>query len=604
MERIEEVKALQEKEDEIRNEPRKFRIESDVEVLEEDEIEEYRTLSDDQKREKYNEQQCETADKYIKIVDETNAKLEELTKQINDKVVEAYEAIDKEIKECESEIDENNKQIELLKEEIESIKSQIALKEQELIQLESNENYDKAEYERIAKEIEQLNEDLRLRTDMQQAKINSNNRAKEKLNKLQQEKEQLIEDYRDKVTSHLETKITKVQEKWQAKKEEVQEKMKKLEALKAAQLYKDGDENTLKEAKELNAEILYGVLAKDELADEILKLRMTINELEGREVAKGKYEGLAKRVKAAQVAQKDKTSEKINESEQQDAVQSVPSEEKPQQPDKKDIKDTKVTKTKGKSGPLYSGVTSSDTPNIDSEPKNEQVEKESEKSNEEFNELYGKIRKGTLTSKDFENLAEIMKDPASYDKFRISTGPIFNKSKLILKAMAKMVGDTNTLSKEARIKLGLAVEQANEDNGLMSRHELMEWKGLKELVANPDKKIAAEEQFKKVVAMDRETLTKEQQEVWDKAQAHLNKYSALRGALAAYSVVSKQRSQKRNSWFRGTNSKKVQELAPASSLSATASHSGIDLSNQVNSVIDESSIPPKASSIDAPAQTK
>ena len=36
--------------------------------------------------------------------------------------------------------------------------------------------------------------------------------------------------------------------------------------------------------------------------------------------------------------------------------------------------------------------------------------------------------------KDFEDLAEIMKDPASYDKYGITTGIISNKSKSIFAA--------------------------------------------------------------------------------------------------------------------------------------------------------------------------
>jgi len=613
MERIEKLKkeitALEEQENEIRKEPDKYKIESKTPVLEDDELEEYKTLSDDQKREKYTQEQCETADEYLKIVEETEAKREKLEKQINDKVVELYEEVDKEIKESETIIAENEKQIEALKGEIESIKSQIQSKEQELQELASKEDYNKDEYANIEQEIEELNMTLRLKNGVLQTKIDANNKEKEKLGKLKQEKQTLIEEHGDIITSSLEAKLSKIRQQWQVKKDEVQEKMKKSYALKQTKKYKAGDEKTVQEVKALESEILFGVLAREELASQMAELGKAINEVSGREVATVEHDGLSKRVKAAQEARKEadskepKNSEKQPEKSVEEDVGSGQSEEKPTST-KKEEKQEKPTIRRA---PVYNGAPGAVVPNGVTEPDKEEKPKESEKPEveqpkepkEKFNELYAQVKKGTLDDKGFEELAEIMSDPENYDKYGITTGILSNKSKTILRAMGKRVGNADGLSKKIKEIFGteFAAEKVSKENGLIHSADLTVWSVLRQIINNPNSRVSAEEQFKKIVGMDRTTLTEEQQELWDKAQAQLSKYSSLRGALTAYGEVTKQRTQKRTSWLSGFNKKKTPELPPETPAAAPTPISEID--EYVNTG-DLNSIPPKAPTIDDP----
>ncbi len=597
MEKIKDIKDLEAQLDKLKEELNKTRL------LDDDEIEEYKNLSDEQKREKYTEQECEAADKYIKLSDEENEKRE----QIEAKAIEAFDTVSDEIKALEDEVDKNDKEIQMLEAEIKDIKSQIELKEQALKDLEAKGDYDQAEYDSLTKEIEALKLKLDEKTKLYGERTEVNNKAKEKLEKLNKEKQQLLEDYGDIIEPHLEIKLANIQEKWDAKREQVQVKMKRLAAIKESKEYKDGDENALKEAKDLDREIAYGVLEKDELSSQLTEMRKTLNEIEGREVSDVKHESLSKRIKDAQARlaiEEENPTEQQAENEQLEqnpdaeasGADKKTKKDEPKEKEKRGQQGNKA-KTYASGDGVIAPVAEAET-NKEKEDKKDKEDEQAKDYKKTFNALYDKARKGTLSGKDFDELAEIMKDPANYDKYGITTGVIFNKSKSALIAIAKIVGDTNTLSKEAREKLGLPVEKPNKENGLMSRVELMEWKGLKKLLANPDKKIAAEEQFKKVVALDRETLTKEQQEVWDKAQAHLSKYSVLRGALTAYNEVSQQRLQKNKWWFSRTSRAKSPKLPASASPLTPVKPTGMDFAGKVNEVIDDSTIPPRSTTID------
>ena len=377
--------------------------------------------------------------------------------------------------------------------------------------------------------------------------------------------------------------------------EEIQALNKEIYALKETEEYKNGDEATLDRVKELESEMESKILDKNKIVASLKDIRTEINKLEeekaklveeyGEEILPVVEQPLTEQP-AVPVAEGARDEQEKPEGQQDGTQQEEKSAEE------------KKPRAKGKGAPVASGVVVA--PVAEEQPKQDEKE-----SKTEFKELYAKCKNGNLTDKDFVALAEIMKDPANYDKYGITTGVIFNKSKSILRAMAKVVGDTNTLSKEAREKLGLAVEKPNKDNGLMSKYELMEWKGLKELVNNPDRKIAAEEQFKKVVAMDRNALTDEQKEVWDKAQSHLSKFAALRGALSTYGDVTKQRTRQRWSWLIEFNDEQKPALNEGSK-APTDKGKGLteQLAGQTKTNPDYSEISPKSPSKDKSEQTK
>ena len=411
-----------------------------------------------------------------------------------------------------------------------------------------------------------------------------------------EEGKQLYNDINSKI-EQLEREIDDKAKQVPGAVKEIQELNKQIVSLKATEAYQNNDEETINKVKELEAEMAWKILAKNKMTTSLKDLRLQINELEKqKEQLVNEYgKEILPVVETIKTGEQSKQKHNKKEEKTQQKPQDVIGETKKKSNTSRKVSEKSEDnnqsntekKVQTKNQTVYSGGNACSYTTMQGQPT--QTDTEQSKHKIDFDTLYAKCKKGTLTDKEFVQLAKIMQDPASYDKYKITTGIIFNKSKSILKAMAKMAGDSNTLSKEARETLGIAVEKPDKHNGLMSRFELMEWKGLKELLNNPGKKIAAEEQFKKVVALDRNTLTDEEKAVWDKAQAHLSMYTALRESLDTYGQVSKNRASKINSWLGKKDNEKKPTLPEAKSGNGDLEN----LSDLTNTSIDLSSITPK-----------
>lgn len=310
----------------------------------------------------------------------------------------------------------------------------------------------------------------------------------------------------------LQKELEEVQSEWQVAETERANIYKELMELKASEEYQKGDSATVNKVNELEKALEEQVVIKTAKANKLKEIRDKINKLEGREVI-GRPDATVQEKTTTQPHMQGSSPTQTQTS--KDETKQTP---------------TKKTQKRVVISPEYVGETGSGTPE-------KQAQEAREYTKKEFDELYVKAKKGTLTQEEFYKLAEIMQDEKSYDKLGITTGRIFNKSKKVLKAMARMTASTAKTAILSRERLGLAAEDASKENGYLSTSSLWNWKGIKELIDNPEQKIASEELFKKITALDRDTLGPGEQEVWDRAQEHLNKFGSLRGCLATYSNV-------------------------------------------------------------------
>lgn len=389
------------------------------------------------------------------------------------------------------------------------------------------------------------------------------------------EQEELTEKQRklmelDSQIAALEAKIDEYNRDRENAMKEIRAIDEEITALKQTEKYKSGDEETLKKVEQLEKELKIKILTKNKIVETIKAMRKDVKKLQAERAA------IAMETEQPIVEEKDQSAPEVI-SEGETAKNNVAKGE----PEK--------AKSENKAKPNKGGVTY--VPEAETPKKSENVEKTPK---EEFDELYTKAKKGKLTQEDFDKLSTVMSDPENYDKLGITTGIVFNKSKVVLKAMASMVATTGKTVKLSREKLGLAIEKADDNNGYLSTASIKEWKGLKSIMADPSKKIASEELFKRVVAMDRASLTDEQKEVWDGAQEHLNKFEALRGSLQACKTVSRDRIQSKWSWlFEFTEDQPKSLPAKTSSEPEVTKKSlGDELSGKVNKEPDFSSIKP------------
>jgi hypothetical protein len=157
-------------------------------------------------------------------------------------------------------------------------------------------------------------------------------------------------------------------------------------------------------------------------------------------------------------------------------------------------------------------------------------------------------------------LGETLKNPDKYDELGISTGLIFNKSRVVLKEMAKFLAQKESDSRSLSGTFGL---KDSDRSGCFPNSNLKSWKGLKALIENPDKGFVSEEIFKIIAAKDLRDIKPEQVEAYKQAVRMSKCFNSLRGSLKTYGEISKSRMLNKYSWL--LEEKKAQPLGPASS---------------------------------------
>lgn len=442
-----EIKELEEKINEVRKSPDRYVKESDVESVEISELDEYIKLTDEEKKDKYSKEQQDSTDKLIEIIEKTNQEVDELNKQINNKAIEAYKAVVAETKKIESEIEENNKLIFDLDEQIKELKEQIAIKEQALAQLESTENYDKEEYAKLQKDIEELKGELNVKEKIKEVKTKTNNKHKDQLEVLQSTKQELAEEYKV-VQHHME--IEDLTEKWREVESNRRKKINEYKQLQQTEKYINKDEETLKKANQLAKEILIANDDESKIANKQKEINQLINELTGREVASIVREENKPDINTEEALEEVEKEEEEKTKQQED----VPEEQTEEDPsdtvegedEEKTSKGKEEKTTKGKENTQNAAA-----PENQEEVASKDVSKKEVDPKEEFDDLCYKAKKGNLKDEEFDKLVEILKDPTSYDKFEITTGIIFNKSRRIFKSLEKSLEDLEeTVAKEKK----------------------------------------------------------------------------------------------------------------------------------------------------------
>lgn len=538
------------------------------------------------KLEQLNKEQVETAKELNKELDASLTELEEKQKALT----EQRDELSKEIEDLNDELKALKKTDEYKNGDEQAVKQAEQL-ESKLRKVRANKGKLTKAINAVSKEIEALKEEKTLLVSEygEEILVVGSNESVEPTTEKPAEEELLVQEEEtepediakkqlevkqmDEQIASLESEVTDLTKQYEQMMKDIREKDKEILDLKASEAYKNKDKDTLLKVENLEKELQDKVIEKNRVVERLAAIRKRLNDMKkqlveqyGDEVLnypKDEVITANTQVKSPSVADNGNNEQKAPATSKKNAQKSQPV--------------------------VYA------QPNrvsITEQPKTESEKEEKTESKidpkQEFDDLYAKARNGNLTEQDFARLAEIMQDTENYDKLGITTGIVFNKSKVILKAMAKVAADTKKTARLSRDELRIEVKNASEENGYLATSEIKSWKGLKTLMKNPDKKIASEEVFRKVLALDRATLTDEQKVIWDKAQSHMTKFGQLKNCLNAYEQVSTRRMQKNWSWLFGFKNDEVKPLPQATGSTEVKipKIGGLDMSGLVKYVPD------------------
>lgn len=482
-----------------------------------DDYEAYLALSEEEKQEKYPKEY-----EAFKKIEDIRKQNEELSDKKEIIAQDLYKHVNDKMKEDKKALDKANSVYDAIKDEISKI-------EQEISELKSSPEYEKGDVAAIDT-LEKLEADL---AKKKQELINITNNIEKLTNQIEElkaKKEKLEEEYElsetqnsieeeaVEATKPQTTETDKIRQKLDANKstlktvrKEINQLKKQIAVLKASDEYKNKDKATIEKVEGLEEELKNKLAARD-------KIQARIKE----------YEEQIKKIE--QVDEPEKPEEAVPEEmvveaeEQQPDEQNAEVAEEEKEPKKKR---TNANRTNAPTTYVYAN----NNPEEEAKPVDEK-----KKLEEEFSKLYAKSKNGDLTEAEFDRLAEILKNPDNYDKLNITTGILFNKAKVLFKAMAK-----SAKASEYTIK--------SDDSVL-------------------DEKI---KKAREIVSQNREDLSEEEQIKWDNAQKELKQYEALKETKKVYNKISRSRIEKKWSWlfvFEDTKKEALPEaVKPGGSLS-------------------------------------
>jgi len=162
-----------------------------------------------------------------------------------------------------------------------------------------------------------------------------------------------------------------------------------------------------------------------------------------------------------------------------------------------------------------------------------------------FNEIYKKLKKGSVEDSELNALVKALENPSNYDKYGITTGLVFNKAKKILKLQGartaknveKFLRDNSVFNDD--IKFDPSIEKDN----VISHNILDSWKKIDEKLVYTDARFSVEkyiEQIEKYRA-DGNPLTKEQQDIYTKAMSIKNSINSYRKAINVNEEITTER---------------------------------------------------------------
>lgn len=400
---------------------------------------------------------------------------------------------------------------------------------------------------------------------------------KQKLEELQNKYEELMEDLSAlkaeneimvsaiEVNKGLNEKIANLESKLETNKQYIkslQRKIKtqetKIRKLKDTEEYKNGDEATLLKVEEMELALNANLEMKDNVDAKIKSIESDL------ELVKTQKQQLIYIY-----------GEEIDQPLQAE-VPEIPEENKvsEEKVDDNIAKDNKGKDNKQAYTKMSSGATGvvAEAPEEDEgeKAKREQEEKEAQLQ-ADFKELYSKAKRGALTDSDFDKFSVIMKDPENYNKLGITTGIVFNKAKVIFKAMSKTASISGLTLKNADEKLDVELAKANE-----------------------------------IVKQNRDNLSEEKQIEWDNAEKHIKQYNDLKASMKVCAEVSKKRMQEKWSWLFEFESDSKPALAEATAIKVDASKNEFSkkLAEQTNTEPEYDTISTSSRKIEEQEQTK
>ena len=323
---------------------------------------------------------------------------------------------------------------------------------------------------------------------------------------------EIARSFATKLYGELDITVERLQKKVDPAKEfledldtEINAKQKEIDDVKASEEYKAGDEKTILVVGKMEKELKALLDDKAEVTAKIEGLSKAIERLKEEQ-----EEYVEKYGEEVRTAAKEQGEDKGDEGKGTD--DKAPDDKGE---DKKD--NSKNNGTKGGNGASLGSSTNN------GQSKGEDDLTPEQKAQKEFDDLCLKAELGKLSEEEFDKLAAIMKNPENYDKFGITTGIIFNKSRKITKALKKAIKKPEVLLKA--IDMNFPSDKINI------------WK------------LTQKEAFDTLMAMDRETLTKEQQDVYDKVQKNLAKNKTINEVKEVSKSVKDERTYKRFSWL-------------------------------------------------------
>jgi len=165
-----------------------------------------------------------------------------------------------------------------------------------------------------------------------------------------------------------------------------------------------------------------------------------------------------------------------------------------------------------------------------------------------FNMLYKKMKKGSITDKELDALTEVLEDPKNYDKYGITTGIIFNKSKKILKYQGarKAQRIEKFLRQSGYFNDKIRFGSYRDDDNIVSHDTLKSWKDIDEKLTYTDAKFSFEKYIESIEKYkdSGKALTKDQERILNEALSIKKSLSSYRKALNINEDVTTNRIEK------------------------------------------------------------
>ena len=345
---------------------------------------------------------------------------------------------------------------------------------------------------------------------------------------------------------------------------------KEISVLKKSEEYKKGDEATLKKVNELESELEKKIKIRSVLGSRLKKTRKEIKNLqEEKQKLVEKYgeeilpQTAAQQTTAPQAAAQQ-TAAPQTEAQQTTAQQTTAPQTEAQQTTAQQTTAPQAEAQQTTAQQTAAQQTAAQQTAAQQTAAQQTAAPQAIENKRQLKDMFRRVKQGKISNYDFMLLSEMLKDPNKYDELGITTGPIFNKSKVMLKAMANFLAQKEKTARIFREKFGIKSDLASEEVQYVPDSNLRNWKSVNSLIENQDIRTASEEVFRTIAAKDANDIPPELADSYKEAVCEARCFEGFRAALKTYGEVSKARTLKKYSWLLEEKNKAVQPLGSAS----------------------------------------